>query len=140
MPPKCPPWTFVVADGLNAFMWWWIFVHLWYQPGHVFVCANFVFILSFKSNNYFYIACVHYYFTFIESALVKWVYVFQNSYLENYFTYSGILLTFSFINHCLFFIMILLDNNMLFLKMSQIIFTYFNYFLFLKNFIWIHRS
>ncbi|CAL1272372.1 unnamed protein product [Larinioides sclopetarius] len=30
-------WRFYVADGLNCFMWWWIFVHLYYQWGHVVV-------------------------------------------------------------------------------------------------------
>ncbi|GFY79178.1 uncharacterized protein TNIN_127701 [Trichonephila inaurata madagascariensis] len=28
-------WRFYAADGMNAFMWWWFFVHLWYQFGHV---------------------------------------------------------------------------------------------------------
>lgn len=50
LPPRSPQWTFYVADGLNAFMWWWIFVHLWYQPGHVFVCAKFYFVQKFILN------------------------------------------------------------------------------------------
>ncbi|GFW52626.1 uncharacterized protein TNCV_2392061 [Trichonephila clavipes] len=28
-------WRFHAADGMNAFMWWWFFIHLWYQFGHV---------------------------------------------------------------------------------------------------------
>ncbi|GBM43514.1 hypothetical protein AVEN_96180-1 [Araneus ventricosus] len=34
-PVRPDEWRFYVADGLNCFMWWWIFVHLWYQWGHV---------------------------------------------------------------------------------------------------------
>ncbi|GFS86544.1 uncharacterized protein NPIL_521941 [Nephila pilipes] len=28
-------WRYHVADGINAVMWWWILVHLWYQWGHI---------------------------------------------------------------------------------------------------------
>jgi len=31
-----PRWHTIYADFINAFAWWWIFTHLWYQPGHVF--------------------------------------------------------------------------------------------------------
>ncbi|KFM77671.1 NADH dehydrogenase [ubiquinone] 1 beta subcomplex subunit 2, mitochondrial, partial [Stegodyphus mimosarum] len=34
-PPPAAKWTYYAADGLNAFFWWWVFVHLWYDWGHI---------------------------------------------------------------------------------------------------------
>ncbi|XP_015929050.1 NADH dehydrogenase [ubiquinone] 1 beta subcomplex subunit 2, mitochondrial [Parasteatoda tepidariorum] len=34
--PVAPPrHRFWIADGFNAFMWWWIFVHCYYDWGHI---------------------------------------------------------------------------------------------------------
>ncbi|KAG8178622.1 hypothetical protein JTE90_016284 [Oedothorax gibbosus] len=34
--PRAERWRFLAADTLSAVTWWWILIHLYYQPGHVF--------------------------------------------------------------------------------------------------------